>query len=168
MRILILTLVVFAIGCSKDSGGSAPSGNNPKVNVLSANTCVVTRPGGKLDDGSEGATVNLFKEYLSQADQSIYIADGAGKFPNNYTIHRQFTSPTKNELLQHSLAYKWEIGPAQDSNGKWTQLTVWKEILYSGDNEVYFVDQKFYSYGDPISFTDADANLNIQCNIPAN
>lgn len=169
--ILFSVAACALVGCGKGftasnsvttpPGVAVPAG---PVEATNANTCVVTRPGGVLDDGIAGSTSVLNPEILTQADQSIYIS---GTFPaDHYVIHREFTAPSREALLAHARAYKWEIGPAKDAGGQWTKLSVWKEVLNPENNEAYSIDVKVFDYGDAIAFVDADAHLNIQCNIP--
>ncbi len=169
-KLIFITLFYCSlnVGCAKDTnnpGKGAPRENPISVQNVPANSCISFKSSGKMPDGSNGYTTMLFREYLSQADQSIYIF---GQFPQNYVINEQFSLPTRSELVKNAAAWKWEVGPAKDSLGNWTKIRVFKEILYAIDGESYYVDKKIYSYGDPISFTDPDTGIVIQCNIPVN
>jgi len=155
----ILGLFIFA-GCS--GGQSSTANRNPNaINTsnLNSNTCQITRPGGTLAGGFDGSTVQLNPYYLDKANQTIY---GEGEFPNPYTMGFEDKAPARKDLLANAVAWHWSISPKKDSEGNWSLLEVYKEVLYA-DNDVYVIDAETINYGQSFRVNDQDGNITIEC-----
>lgn len=157
--LLVLT-ILLPWGCAKDSSDSSKV---TALSELSADTCNVTRPGGKVSDGMDGKKVLLYRQYLAFAIQKLY---NEGEFPQSYAVGISEHKPSKAELLAKGTSWKWSIEPAKDAEGKWSLLRIYKEIWYPVDDHSYELETQTFNYGDSIEVRDGDTGILIQCLIP--
>lgn len=156
----ILTSLLLA-ACAGHSEASKPTHEYTKD--VAVGTCQITNPGGLLPDGSGGVIGYLDDSYLGRAIETIYKQ---GSFPNPVTVHSQYSSPTRAELLSQATVWEWEVGPAQDASGQWTQLDLYKEVLNGANGESYEMDHHIVGFGEHVVIDDLEGQVHIDCNLP--
>jgi hypothetical protein len=121
-------------------------------------SCQVTKPDG------DRTQIMLPLGLLEWATLGIYSEGEHMGVGENATIQSNISDAQKVELLK-SPNWSWELWPIQkDAQGK-KNLTFVKRILSDDHKTIYEIEKKTFAVGQPISFTDTDKGIKIDCKI---
>jgi len=140
-------------------------GNTSDLSEVASDTCLITRPGGKLENNVQASTANMIRWQGALYGVQTFYKEG--KTGDNYLIHDLKVTATmsKADLLKSSVGTAWEVMSTKDDAGQWTQLEFIK-MVFPNQKEGYKVQSWQFKLGDKVDFFDQDSGIKIQCNIP--
>jgi hypothetical protein len=138
--------------------------NSPSLDSILKACQVIPLKGATLPDGKSVDSVLLDNPYFGKADESVYIV---GDFPKDYPSEMvSDETPSRAEILKNATAWKWTISPKQDKNGKWSLLSLYKQIYVAANKKAYLIDSKDVQYGQAFDLNDKDGNIKMHCSLP--